>query len=105
MPSLSLTSSEIDAEVLIAECQLCKEIPNEWEKHHKREIMRYSECQHFQISTSLGWRDINLLFQCALKVVARGIHGEDDVEHYQHFAGSGVHRIIHMVAAIFMTVK
>ena len=80
-------------------------VQNDWQEHHKREIMKYDEFWHYQSVTSPFRREIDLLFQCPVIVVARGIHGKDYFEHYQHFVWTGLYRLIQVVATIFTIAK
>ena len=72
-----------------------------WQEHYKRQNMNKCELEHHQITQNTFEYELDLLSQCPINVVARGLHGEDYFEHCQHLSWNGMHRIIHVVAAVF----
>ena len=87
------------------ECQLCQQISKDWQEHQKRKNMQPLELLRYQMNTSTFDFELDLFSNRRMKVVARGIHGRDYFEHCHHRRWNGMHRIVHVAAAVFVIAK
>ena len=97
----------VSHELLSAEstCNLCKQIRYHWHEHRKRMRMDKDELRQHQLMTRQWGLELYLHKLRPVKVIARGIIGEDYLKGPSNITWHGLKQISHVAAAIFQNAR